>query len=288
MLASMTGFAREVATTHFGKLSIEIRTINHRYLEMYFKAPEMIRTFEPELRELLQKNLGRGKVEIQIRLESDENSAQSLTLNEDLARNVIALHAKTNQLLNTNQPLSPSELLRFPNVILTETPDAEALQSQVISTFKNALASLKENREAEGARIESVLLNRLEQIETLTKEAQILRPDAVQKLRTKLLQKIEELSISVDPQRLEQEIVFAAQKLDIDEELDRLFSHIAEMREAFKRKEPIGRRLDFLTQEFNREANTLGSKAQDASLTKISVELKVLIEQIREQIQNIE
>jgi uncharacterized protein (TIGR00255 family) len=178
--------------------------------------------------------------------------------------------------------------MRFPNMLIATTPDPEQLEAITLKTFNTALKSLIQNRQSEGSRINAVIEDRLTKIEALTKEAQTLRPEAIQRLRDKLNQRLEEFKIEVDSQRLEQELVFAIQKLDIDEEIDRLASHVAAMREALQRNDAIGRRLDFLTQEFNREANTLGSKSQDAQLTAIAVELKVLIEQIREQIQNIE
>ncbi len=288
MISSMTGFARETVATEFGVLSIELRSINHRYLETYFKLPEILRPFEVNLRDLAQNQIKRGKVEIMFRLESSGTESEELVFNDDLAKKVIKLYRHANELLGTSNALSPSELMRFPNMLIATTPDPEQLEAITLKTFNTALKSLVQNRQSEGSRINAVIEDRLTKIEALTKEAQTLRPEAIQRLRDKLNQRLEEFKIEVDSQRLEQELVFAIQKLDIDEEIDRLASHVAAMREALQRNDAIGRRLDFLTQEFNREANTLGSKSQDAQLTAIAVELKVLIEQIREQIQNIE
>lgn len=288
MISSMTGFARETVATEFGVLSIELRSINHRYLETYFKLPEILRPFEVNLRDLAQNQIKRGKVEIMFRLESSGTESEELVFNDDLAKKVIKLYRHANELLGTSNALSPSELMRFPNMLIATTPDPEQLEAITLKTFNTALKSLIQNRQSEGSRINAVIEDRLTKIEALTKEAQTLRPEAIQRLRDKLNQRLEEFQIEVDNQRLEQELVFAIQKLDIDEEIDRLSSHVAAMREALQRNDAIGRRLDFLTQEFNREANTLGSKSQDAQLTAIAVELKVLIEQIREQIQNIE
>ena len=288
MISSMTGFARETVATEFGALSIELRSINHRYLETYFKLPEILRPFEANLRDLAQNQIKRGKVEIMFRLESSGTESEELVFNDDLAKKVIKLYRHANELLGTSNALSPSELMRFPNMLIATTPDPEQLEAITLKTFNTALKSLIQNRQSEGSRINAVIEDRLTKIEALTKEAQTLRPEAIQRLRDKLNQRLEEFQIEVDNQRLEQELVFAIQKLDIDEEIDRLSSHVAAMREALQRNDAIGRRLDFLTQEFNREANTLGSKSQDAQLTAIAVELKVLIEQIREQIQNIE
>ncbi|WP_077929322.1 YicC/YloC family endoribonuclease [Wohlfahrtiimonas populi] len=288
MISSMTGFARETVATEFGVLSIELRSINHRYLETYFKLPEILRPFEANLRDLAQNQIKRGKVEIMFRLESSGTESEELVFNDDLAKKVIKLYRHANELLGTSNALSPSELMRFPNMLVATTPDPEQLEAITLKTFNTALKSLIQNRQSEGARINAVIEDRLTKIEALTKEAQALRPEAAKRLRDKLTQRLQELQVEVDQQRLEQELVFAIQKLDIDEETDRLASHVAAMREALQRNDAIGRRLDFLTQEFNREANTLGSKSQDAQLTAIAVELKVLIEQIREQIQNIE
>lgn len=288
MISSMTGFARETVATEFGLLSIELRSINHRYLETYFKLPEILRSFEVNLRDQAQTQLKRGKIEIMMRLESTGSTHEELVFNDDLAKKVIKMYRHANSLLGTSQALSASELLRFPNMLTTTTPDPKELAAITQETFNIAIQSLIQNRQSEGARIYNVIEDRLTKIEALTKEAQALRPEAVQRLRDKLNQRLQEFQVEVDHQRLEQELVFAIQKLDIDEEIDRLASHVAAMREALQRDDAIGRRLDFLTQEFNREANTLGSKSQDAQLTAIAVELKVLIEQIREQIQNIE
>lgn len=288
MISSMTGFARESIATKFGVLSIELRSINHRYLETYFKLPEILRPFEANLRDLTQSQIKRGKIEIMLRLESSGSVNEELIFNDDLAKKVIQLYRHANELLGTSNALTPSELMRFPNMLIATTPDPEELEAITLKTFETALKSLIQNRQSEGSRINAVIEDRLTKIESLTKEAQTLRPEAAQRLRDKLTQRLQELQVEVDQQRLEQELVFAIQKLDIDEETDRLTSHVAAMREALQRNDAIGRRLDFLTQEFNREANTLGSKSQDAQLTAIAVELKVLIEQIREQIQNIE
>ncbi|MBS7833545.1 YicC family protein [Wohlfahrtiimonas chitiniclastica] len=288
MISSMTGFARETVATDFGTLSIELRSINHRYLETYFKLPDLLRAFEPALRDQAQSVLKRGKLEIMMRLEAAGATNEHLTLNETLAKNVIALHQEANAILGTTHALSPSELMRFPNMLITRTPDPDALEAITTQTFATALQSLAKNRQAEGARIQAVIEDRLNKIAALTEQAQALRPEAIVRLRDKLTARLAEFAIEVDQQRLEQELVFAIQKLDIDEEIDRLHSHVVAMTDAIARNEPIGRRLDFLTQELNREANTLGSKSQDAELTTIAVELKVLIEQIREQIQNIE
>ncbi len=288
MLRSMTGFSRETATTDLGLLSLEIRSVNHRYLDPTFRMPELLRALEPELREILQKRISRGKVEISIRLDMENSEKSNLHFNEPLAKRIIELHAKSNNLLGTSTQLNATELLNQPGVLITELPNAESIKAPLLALFNQALDAFVANREREGNRLETMMLERLEKMETLVEKARIQRPMAIEKIQERLLSRLAELDIEHDPKRFEQELVFVTQRLDIDEEIDRLHAHIAEMKDVFKRNEPVGRRLDFLSQELNREANTLGSKSQDVELTQIGVDLKVLIEQIREQIQNIE
>lgn len=288
MLRSMTGFARETTTTDIGQLNLEIRSVNSRYLDPTFKMPELLRALEPELRERLQKAVSRGKVEVGIRINFDEAESQQLTFNEQAAKEILAIHQSANNLLGTEGKLTALELIQLPGVMRPTTLDAESIKAALFELFENAIESFLANREREGARLKEMMLDRLNQMEVLVEKAREQRPIAIEKIEERLLSRLEKLEIEHDPQRFEQELVYITQRLDIDEEIDRLTAHIAEMRDVFNRKEPVGRRLDFLTQELNREANTLGSKSQDVVLTQIGVDLKVLIEQIREQIQNIE
>lgn len=288
MISSMTGYAREESLTSFGSITIELRSINQRYLETYFRLADDFRSFEPQFREILTKKLSRGKVEIQLRFARATETSSNISFNSTLAQQLIEIHAKASNLLGSDRSLSASELMRFPNVITSQELDQEALKADVLDAFTKVVDDLILNRQAEGSRIQTMILTRLDLMDKLVKQAKLQRPDTAQKLKDKLLNKINDLKLEFDNGRLEQEIVIHSQRVDIQEELDRLNSHITEMISVFKRKEPVGRRLDFLTQELNRETNTLGSKAQDAILTNIAVELKVLIEQIREQIQNIE
>lgn len=288
MISSMTGFARQECDTTFGMIVIELRAINQRYLETYFRLPENFRAFEPNFREILNKKLSRGKIEIALRFSQNHAANQSVIFNTTLAKQLIDIHQEASLLLGTDRTLNASELMRFPNVLSAQETDQETLKPEVIKAFTQAVDQLIENRQAEGARIQLMITTRLETMQQLVKAAQLQRPDTTLKLRERLQSKLKELSLEFDAGRLEQEIVIQAQRMDIEEEIDRLNSHITEMHTVFTRNEPVGRRLDFLTQELNREANTLGSKSQDTILTNIAVELKVLIEQIREQIQNIE
>lgn len=288
MLRSMTGFSRETTTTEIGQLSLEVRSVNHRYLDPTFKMPELLRALEPELRETLQKNVSRGKVEVAIRIDFDEAESTHLSFNESTAKELIAIHGKANHLLGTSTQLSALQLMQLPGVMKASSLNADSIKAPLFALFETALQSFLANREREGSRLKEMMLDRLDQMAALVEKAREQRPIAVEKIEERLRARLENLDIEHDPQRFEQELIYVTQRLDIDEEIDRLTAHIAEMQHVFSRKEPVGRRLDFLTQELNREANTLGSKSQDVVLTQIGVDLKVLIEQIREQIQNIE
>ncbi len=288
MLRSMTGFSRETTSTEIGQLSLEVRSVNHRYLDPTFKMPELLRALEPELREKLQNSVSRGKVEVSIRIDFDDAETAHLSFNESAAKELLALHAKANHMLGTSTQLTALQLMQLPGVMKASTLDADSIKAPLFALFNDALKSFLANREREGERLKEMMIDRLSQMAVLVEKAREQRPLAVGKIEERLRLRLENLDIEHDPQRFEQELVYVTQRLDIDEEIDRLTAHIAEMNHVFNRKEPVGRRLDFLTQELNREANTLGSKSQDVVLTQIGVDLKVLIEQIREQIQNIE
>ena len=288
MLRSMTGFSRETTSTEIGQLSLEVRSVNHRYLDPTFKMPELLRALEPELREKLQNSVSRGKVEVSIRIDFDDAETAHLSFNESAAKELLALHAKANHMLGTSTQLTALQLMQLPGVMKASTLDADSIKAPLFALFNDALKSFLANREREGERLKEMMIDRLSQMAVLVEKAREQRPLAVGKIEERLRLRLENLDIEHDPQRFEQELVYVTQRLDIDEEIDRLTAHIAEMKHVFNRKEPVGRRLDFLTQELNREANTLGSKSQDVVLTQIGVDLKVLIEQIREQIQNIE
>lgn len=288
MLRSMTGFSRETTPSDIGQISLEVRSVNSRYLDPTFKMPDLLRALEPELREKLQNNVSRGKVEVFIRINFDEAETSNLSFNESAAKELLAIHGQANHLLGTTTQLSALQLMQLPGVMKATSLDADSIKDVLFKCFDEAMKSFLANREREGIRLQEMMLDRLAQMEVLVEKAREQRPIAVAKIEERLRSRLENLDISHDPQRFEQELVYVTQRLDIDEEIDRLTAHIAEMKHVFTRKEPVGRRLDFLTQELNREANTLGSKSQDVTLTQIGVDLKVLIEQIREQIQNIE
>ena len=287
MIRSMTAFGRTEASGEWGQLVCELRAVNHRYLEVFIRLPDELRALEMSAREKIGKKLKRGKIECTMRYKPSE-MISDIEVNEDMATALFAACDKVNGKLANPAAVSAIDVLRWPGVVSQQERDFGPVQSAAIELIDNTLTDFIATREREGAAIEQMIVERCETIAKIVVEQREHRPKIVQRLQEKLQQKLDELSVEPDQQRLEQELVFAAQKLDVEEELDRLEAHIAEVRNVLKRNEPIGRRLDFLMQELNREANTLGSKSQDIATTGSSVDLKVLIEQMREQVQNIE
>jgi len=286
MIRSMTAFASGERATEWGTLGCELRAVNHRFLELGLRLPEELRAYEPLLRERIASRVSRGKLDLVMRLRAPE-SASGLHLNEamvdELSRLNIGLTSKFPGLRT-----SFTELLQYPGVLQGHGVDAEAMQREVLALLDAVLDDFLAAREREGGKLAVVIGERAEAIAGIAAEVRTLVPQIRAGQRQKLEARLADLSQAVDPGRVEQELVIWLQKLDVDEELDRLDSHLSELRRVLKQKEPVGRRLDFLLQEFNREANTLGSKSVDARTSNAAVELKVLIDQIREQIQNIE
>lgn len=285
---SMTAFARESADTDQGALTVEIRTVNHRYLDCSFKLPDALRYLEVRLRQQAAAKLGRGKVECLFRLQSGTAQAAAIEINRERLQQVIVAATTVSTALSSAQPINPLELLQFPGVCSVAEADEETLQAIAAALFDAALDSLVENRAREGASLAAMIRVRLDQVDAETATTRALLPELKQQQRARLLARLAELRMSVDNDRLEQELVYLAQKADVDEELDRLQTHVEEVRHTLDKGGPCGRRLDFLMQELNREANTLSSKSIASSSTHSAVQLKVLIEQMREQIQNIE
>ncbi|WP_439101951.1 YicC/YloC family endoribonuclease [Congregibacter sp.] len=285
-LHSMTAFAREAETSPI-TLIVELRSVNHRYLDCHFKLPDSLRALETRLRDTIAKTIRRGKVDCQIRV-VDSESKDTLEINEDRLATVLAALDKVGKLSDSIAPTDALALLQFPGVCNAERVEESAIQSTAWSRFEAALANLQESRAREGQQLEAFLRRRLDAIE---KEVAALR-EALPALRARqeerLRRRLEELEQPLDEGRIEQELVMLLQKADVDEELDRLEAHIEETKRILDKGGPCGRRLDFLMQELNREANTLSSKATTSSTTQSAVELKVLIEQMREQVQNIE
>ena len=285
---SMTAFARESADTDQGALTVEIRTVNHRYLDCSFKLPDVLRNLEVRLRQQLAAKLNRGKVECLFRLQPATAQAAAIEINRERLQQVIVAATTVALAMSRAQPVNPLELLQFPGVCSVAEANEDALQASAATLFDAALESLIENRAREGASLAAMIRDRLDQVEAETAATRELLPELKQQQRKRLLERLAELQVEVDNNRLEQELVYLAQKADVDEELDRLQTHVDEVRHALNQGGPCGRRLDFLMQELNREANTLSSKSNASSSTHSAVQLKVLIEQMREQIQNIE
>ena len=288
MIRSMTAFARQETDTDQGALSWEIRSVNHRYLEISVRLPEELRAVESAVRERINARLGRGKVDCACRYRPEAAGAAPVVLDEDNLARLLDACQVVNARLPEPAALNAIELLRWPGVVREQVVDTGPLQNSALALLDRTLDELVASREREGEQIRDLLTRRCEAMSELVAQARGLLPEIRSALREKLQARLAELDTPADPYRLEQELVFLVQKLDVDEELDRLGGHIEEVRRVLDRKEPVGRRLDFLMQELNREANTLGSKSAAAETTTISVELKVLIEQMREQVQNAE
>jgi uncharacterized protein (TIGR00255 family) len=289
MIHSMTAFARESAAADHGTLTIELRSVNHRYLDCSFKLPDSLRSLEAGFRERASQSLARGKLECMLRLQNPgAASGGPLAVDQQRLGQVLAAAQQVAEKLPDAQPLNPLEVLQFPGVCGSPEGAEQALQVAADKLFARALQTLAENRAREGEKLASLIRERLDQVEAEVRRTQEQLPLLLQQQRERVVGRIAELELDADQGRLEQELVYMAQKADVDEELDRLVTHIAEVRRTLKKGGPCGRRLDFLMQEFNREANTLSSKSTASSTTASAVELKVLIEQMREQIQNIE
>ena len=288
MTRSMTAFARHEEQTELGSLSWEIRSVNHRYLEVSFRLEESFRPFEMAMRKLISDTLSRGKVEVALRYRAPEQTQSALQMNVDLAKAVMENYQQLASFTDSAAPIDILRVMQWPGVIQTESLDQDALQVTVLESLKHALADLVATREREGAALEQMIIQRCEQINDIAEQTKTRLPEILASHRQKLSDRIAELEVNLEPERLEQEMVLLAQKADVAEEIDRLQNHVNEVKHTLQRDEPIGRRLDFLMQELNREANTLGSKSIDTDTTRYSVDLKVLIEQMREQIQNIE
>jgi len=288
MISSMTGFAAAVHESAQGSLALELKTVNHRYLEFQARIPEELRPVEPSMREAVAATLTRGKVDCRITFTPVQALARSIAPDAQ-AMGALAEAAKQVAVRFPDaRPLSVSEVLHWPGVLADESLSPDKLKEDVTALLARALNELNQTRAREGAKLERMLRERLERIETLVAQAQPLMPGAIRAFQEKLAARIAEAGASPSDERIHQEIVLYASRIDVDEELSRLTAHVGEMRRVLDKGGACGKRLDFLCQELNREANTLGSKSVANEITRSSVELKVLIEQMREQIQNIE
>lgn len=286
MIRSMTAFASGERTTAWGTLGCELRAVNHRFLEIGTRLPEELRALEPMLRERIGARIARGKLDLSLRLRAPEGG-EALQLNLRMVGQLSEL-ALDMQARFPALRVELTELLQFPGVLEAKSVDAAALQVEALSLLDAVLDEFIAAREREGGKLAAGIAERVDGIARIAAEVRTLMPVIRTGQRAKLEARLADLPQPPDPGRVEQELVMWLQKLDVDEELDRLDSHVTEIRRVLVQKEPVGRRLDFLLQEFNREANTLGSKSVANEMTRTSVELKVLIEQMREQVQNIE
>ena len=288
MAFSMTAFARQELTKEWGALTLELRSVNHRYLDISLRLPEDFRNLESKIREKISAKVARGKVEVSLRFSRTESSGGEIIIDKELVQQIVNAGREIDHILYNPQAVSSLEVLRWPGVIKTPELDSVELTNALLELIDITLNDLLEGRVREGDKLVALIQQRCQSISDVIAKVKKRLPEIMQIWREKLLTRIQEASVEVDENRLEQELVIIAQKTDVDEELDRLTTHIVEVERVLKDQKPIGRRLDFLMQELNREANTLGSKSIDTKTTKASVDLKVLIEQMREQIQNIE
>ncbi|QXF36069.1 YicC family protein [Photorhabdus luminescens] len=287
MIRSMTAFARRDIKSEWGNAAWELRSVNQRYLETYIRLPEQLRSLEPVIRERIRSRLTRGKVECNLRFELDSRAQGELILNETLAKQLVNAANWVKQQSNEGE-INPVDILRWPGVMAAEEQDLDAISTQLLQELDTALDAFIQSREAEGNALKIMIEQRLDAVTEEVSKVRQQMPEIMQWQRERLQTKLEEAQVQLENNRLEQELVLLAQRLDVAEELDRLDAHVKETRNILKKKEAVGRRLDFMMQEFNRESNTLASKSINADITNSAIELKVLIEQMREQIQNIE
>ncbi len=289
MIRSMTGFARVERQYEFGRLSWEMRSVNHRYLDFGLRLPEEFRPLEADIRKSLGQFLSRGKIEASLRFfEAPDTKGSGLELNLPLARELLGLHEQLARLDSTDQPVNISQLLKWPGLIEEKRPDPAPLQAAAMELLIEAAQDLQAGRGREGEQMANAIRERLVGVAALTSDIRSWLPEIRDALKQRMLDRIDGLQQPLDPGRIEQEVAILAQKIDVDEELDRLDAHVEEVYRVLDLTEPVGRRLDFLMQEFNRESNTLSSKSVDQRTTQAAVDLKVLIEQMREQVQNVE
>jgi len=288
MLHSMTGFARHTAESETGVLTCELRAVNHRYFDVQFRLPEELRPRETDLRQLVGSAVRRGKIDCTLHYRRAPGKQAELTLNQALIEQLGRRARELTATFPNLGSLNAIDVLRWPGVIEEPEIDTEPLFAEATVAIRKALDALSAMRSSEGERIAEMIDSRCREVLAIAATVRARMPEVLAAVRAKQKERLDKLAVDADPARLETEIALVAQKLDVDEELDRLESHISEIRAALASADAVGRRLDFLMQELNREANTLGSKSADTATTRAAVELKVLIEQMREQIQNVE
>lgn len=288
MIRSMTAYARKEVNQTWGNASWEIRSVNQRYLETYIRLPEQLRSLEPIVRERLRQRLTRGKIECNLRFELEPSAQQqALSLNKSLAQQILSA-ADWVQSEHKTSEINPIDVLRWPGVISAKEQDLDTISQEILALLDAAIDEFIIVREREGKALEELIVQRLQGVSTEVDNIRKWMPEILVWQKDKLNSKLAEANIELDNGRLEQEMLLLAQRVDVAEELDRLSTHVKETYSILKKNEAVGRRLDFMMQEFNRESNTIASKSINADVTNSAIELKVLIEQMREQIQNIE
>ncbi|MFC0141904.1 YicC/YloC family endoribonuclease [Erwinia mallotivora] len=287
MIRSMTAYARRETKGEWGTASWELRSVNQRYLETYIRLPEQFRGLEPVIRERIRNRLTRGKIECNLRFDANPQAQSKLVLNEKLAVQLVQA-ANWVKLQSDEGEINPVDILRWPGVMSAEEQDLDVISAELLKALDVALDDFITSRETEGAALKTLIEQRLVGVSTEVTKVRAQMPEVLKWQRDRLVSKLEEAQVQLDSNRVEQELIMLAQRVDVAEELDRLEAHVKETYNILKKKEAVGRRLDFMMQEFNRESNTLASKSINADVTASAIELKVLIEQMREQIQNIE
>jgi uncharacterized protein (TIGR00255 family) len=288
MIRSMTGFARRERQGPWGTLVCELRTVNHRYLETSLRLPDELKALDNDARQAIAAALRRGKVDANLYLKAAAGTQRSLELDSQLLEQLVARVEQVRGQLKYPAPVSPVELLRWPGVVREAEVDIKPVMTAALELLQEALNELNETRLREGQRIQELLLARCATMRTQVQAVRARLPEVSRRMRERIVERISQLGATPDPERLEQELVLYAHKMDVEEELDRLGAHLDEVTAVLGSSEPAGRRLDFLMQELNREANTLSSKSQDSETTRAAVDMKVAIEQMREQVQNVE
>lgn len=288
MIQSMTAFARAQAQGNWGTAVCELRSINHRYLEISVRMPENLHALEASMRERIRHYIRRGKIECHIRYQPGDVTGTAITINTHLAQELCKATGVIGGMLTHAAPVNPMDILHWPGILQIAEIDLETIQDEMLKLLEKGLQDLVDARLREGAELKQLFTQRLENMKTELAKVRHRLPEIYSTQRARLVARFSEAKVELDSSRFEQELVLYAQKIDVAEELERLDAHISEVRRILKQGGTAGRRLDFLMQELNREANTLGSKSVDVDTTRASVELKVLIEQIREQVQNVE
>ncbi len=288
MVCSMTAFARSEHRGDLGEFIWELRSVNHRFLEAFVRLPEELRGLEPAVRERLAKQLGRGKIDCGLRYARGSAGAEGLRVNLSLVLQLVDACNEVASLAGAETQVDAWEIMRWPGVLEAAERDLSPVQEQALAVLDETLDRLLEVRRREGARLVEIISQRCASMRELVTRARARMPQVLKEVRSRIRDRLQEVLADLDETRLEQEMALLAQRLDVDEEMDRLAAHLEEVELTLQQNKPVGRRLDFLMQELNREANTLGSKSSDVELTRVAVEMKVAIEQMREQVQNIE